>query len=337
MPAKKDTIKEQLAAILAEEAPPTFLLVDSTDSVRRERILDTVLDKFFSTDQLSPTVVKGGELKSAAALQQLESSLLATSLFSPQTLVIVKNTEDIPADKAAALVAIIKKLPEGSTLICCAKSLPAKNKLYALAKKQDVLLKTIPLKGTELANWIQRELKQQGIKRAPKNVVQGIATICDGSIDKAVAMIEHCALYSANGDVTYKDFEALYPEAPEQNEFALIDLLQNGSPADIDIALQRLWQNGKNAFMFLGLLNRTYTRYLTIRTLLDAGHAPGQIRHTLGMNEWVFNKHLNAVRKRPLERLEADLAALLRADSLLKNKSLGQAEVIAELAGSLSR
>ena len=337
MAEKKSTLKEELANILNQDAPPPYLVVSSGDLVRRERIIDSVLQTFFTEGQLKPEVFKGGELRSAEAVQQVEAALFSINLFNPTSVVIIREAQEMPADRAAQLAKLLPSIPEGACLLCSAKNLPSKNKLYGVAKKKGLLLKTSPLKGAELANWINKELKQSGIKRAPKSVVNGIATISDGSLDLAISIIEHCALFSNSGELSHKDFEALYPEAPEQNEFELIDLLHRGNPLELEIALERLWKNGKNVFMFLGLLTRTYSRYVSIRAMLDAGQPQGKIRHALGMNEWLFNKHFTVAKKRSLERLQSDLGALLRADSLLKNKNLGPAEVIAQLASSLSK
>jgi DNA polymerase III delta subunit len=337
MAEKKNSLREELAAILKQETPPPFLVVSSSDLVRRERIVDSVLKNFFNEGQLKPETFKGEELRSTEAVQQIEAALSSINLFNPASVVVIKEAQNMPADRAAQLAKLLPSIPEGACLLCSAHNLPSKNKLYSTAKRKNLLLKTIPLKGTELANWIGKELKQSGIKRAPKSVINGIATISNGSLDLAVSIIEHCSLYSDTGEITHKDFEALYPEASEQNEFELIDLLHRGNPLELDIALERLWLNGKNAFMFLGLLTRTYSRYVSIRAMLDAGQPQGKIRHALGMNEWLFNKHFTVAKKRSLARLQSDMAELLRADSLIKNKSLGPNEVIAQLASSLSK
>ena len=333
--ASKQSSRELLAQLLSRPAPPAFVLLTAPDTIRKERITQKIIDTYFEDLPLDPEVFNAEDLRTAAGIRTLSHAARSTSLFSPVTVIIIRSIDALPADRIRELTELLKTLTAGTCIIMLSELLPVKHALYSFCKKHDAEIKLEVLKGKELSTWITREFKQEGVKRVPASVVDAVAALSDGSLDTALTIIQHAALYSQNGELTHEELELLFPEMPQQNEFELIDLLQKGSAGELEIALQRLWSNGKNAFMFLGLLTRTYTRYITIRSLLDQGKNPASIRQLTGMKEWVFNKHLQVAKRHSFSRLQADLTALMHADSKLKNKSLGPAEVIAELASAL--
>lgn len=326
--------KEQLAEIIKSDSPPGYVLVVCPDEIRAERVIQQLMKSFFSDLSIKPDTFSGAELRSQS-LSEISNATQETSLFARFSLTVLNGIDALNAAQTAKLAEILPGIADGACLLMTARSLPAKNKVKTLAKSKCLLIEIPALKGDDLTKWIAKEAREAGLKKVPTSVISGIASLSGGSLDTAISILAHCALFSSDGNFSHADLELLYPEAPQQNEFELIDLLHSGNEQDLEIALQRLWHSGKNAFMFLGLLTSNYSRYLAIRSLLDQGNAPAVIRQIMGMKEWVFNKHLQIVKRKSFARLQRDFQALLLADSKLKNRSLGEPEVIAELSEQL--
>jgi DNA polymerase III delta subunit len=79
---------------------------------------------------------------------------------------------------------------------------------------------------------------------------------------------------------------------------------------------------GKSPFMLMALLNRSFSSYLAIRSLMDEGQNPQDVRQTLGITPWVFNKQLPIARRYSSDDLSRAFKTLVSVDSKLKNRSL---------------
>lgn len=337
VPKNQTNPKEVLSQILAQPLPPQSLLVCSPDQIRKERIITAVLEHFCTEPYAQATIINAAEINSQR-FSELEATLYSRDLFSSTSYVLLRNVDSLPKNYVKELASLMKNIPTGSCLLVTAQALLAKNPIKAFCKKDGYLIDLEVLKDSSFTRWIEKEIKHSGLSKVPRGVITAISTLADNSADTAHAIIEQCALYSADGSISEKELGMLFPSAPVQNEFALIDLLHSGqtdSSAAIELALERLWGNGKNSFAFLSLLTRTYATCLSIRSMLDSGLASGVIRQRLEMKEWTFNKHLPVAKKKSFRRLQHDYKCLLQADSKLKNKSLGDHEVIAEVAHAL--
>lgn len=332
--AHTDPVKlaQELAA-LPECAPSIAVVVP--DAVRRERLIEMLLKPFVNT--ADPVAVKRlrGEDITLRVLEELRNDLQSISLFSPQRYFVVRDIERIHAAVQKELPKLISEIPQGSHIVVTAAELKTTNPLRKLFSKANRLIELPALEGIELKRWIQKELKNAGLTDVESGVVEAIADVGDGSPDRIRAVIERVSLYLDGAKVTAKDVRGLFSATPDPNEFALIDAIAAGNPAGSEILLRELFEEGKNPFLLLSLLGRTFSNFLVIKRLLDSGRTPGDVRQLMGMTQWVFDKQVQGLRRYSAPKLAQALGAIVRADSKLKNKSLGADEVIGRLCSEL--
>jgi len=328
--AQTDPVKlaQELAAL--PECAPSIAVV-APDLVRRERLVEMLLKPFANlADPIAVKRLRGEDL-SPRILEELKNDLQTVSLFSPQRYFIVREVDRANAAAQKELPKILEDIPTGSHIIVTAADLKQTNPLHKLFSKANRLIALPALEGIDLKRWIQKELKNAALTDIENAVPDAIADVGDDSPDKILGIIERLSLYLGEGKVTVKDVRSLYSATPDPNEFALIDAIAGSNPAGIEVLLHELFEDGKNPFLLLSLLGRTFSNFLVIKRLLDSGRSPGDVRQLMGMTQWVFDKQVQGLRRYTAPQLAKALGAIVRADSKLKNKSLGTDEVIGGL------
>ncbi|MFM1847402.1 MAG: hypothetical protein RL417_876 [Pseudomonadota bacterium] len=332
--AQTDPVKlvQELAAL--PECAPAVMVV-CPDGVRRERVVETLLKPFTNTrDPLAVKRLRGEDL-SPRALEELKNDLLSVSLFSPKRFFVIRDIERATAAAAKELAAIIETIPPGSHVVLTAAELKTTNPLHKVFSKAKRLVEFPPLEGLDLKRWVQKELKAAGLTEIGSGVVETIIDVGGDSAETISTVIERTALYLDGGKIEVKDVRSLFTAAPDPNEFALIDAIAAKNPAGVEVLLHELFEEGKNPFLLLSLLGRTYSNFLVIKRLLDSGRSPADVRQLMGMTQWVFDKQLQGLRRYSTPQLAKALGAIVRADSKLKNRSLGTDEVIGSLCAEL--
>jgi DNA polymerase III delta subunit len=89
--------------------------------------------------------------------------------------------------------------------------------------------------------------------------------------------------------------------------------------------------------MLLGLLTKTFVTLYRIRAMLEKGLQQQDIRTSIGLSPWLFNRYVPIARNQTLNALSSHCEALLRADFRLKDKSIGHGATFSTLASRISQ
>jgi DNA polymerase III delta subunit len=343
---------ELVKAILAGQDCPLLVEILSPDFVRRKRILNLFLNKFLpgavSSKGVTPIGAKheagpglallrmDGRTFTERELRTLRDELGALSLFSKKRFFSIEHVDEVEPELHKALAELAANASHDVRIIISGSKLPESSALKKLAKEKHTLIELEELQGAELKRWIEKELRQAGFGSWEDGVVALITEVGESSPDTIVQDIEHLSLYLESDTLSVKNVEQLFVQRTVAGEFELIDNLARGDRLKAEVQLSSLFDAGKNAFMFLGLLSRTFSNYLAIRSMLDKGLSPDKIRAELGMAPWLFNKQLSAAKNYSQKKLKRAIEIILRADSKLKNRSLGNETIFSELLDGLA-
>ena len=127
-----------------------------------------------------------------------------------------------------------------------------------------------------------------------------------------------------------KDVQTLFSDSLDASEFDFVDALMQKNAARSESLLQVLLASGKNPFMLVSLLQRSFSTYVSIAALLKDGKNPTEAGQILKIPPWLLRKHLAVVQKHPIQQLKRCVEALVRVDSKLKNRSLGTESIFSE-------
>ncbi len=323
--------------ILAEKCAPASLLIIAPDLLRKERLLKNLAQNFFGgKDQAPLRRLKGGALNSRD-LAFLDEESHSLSLFSANRYVVIDDIEEIKAETAKQLAHILENSPAaGLSIFLLAKELPAANVLYKFHAKIALLIKLESLKDAELSMWAAKEIESQGINSCAPEARESLLALAEGSLDKLAQYISHAALFSTDGNLDEKTVDMLFPEKVAANEYEIFDYLSQNNSSRAELQLAMLLRSGKNPFLLLSLVSRTYLSYYSIRACLDQGMSVPQVSEKLKIPPWLLHKHITAMGKRTRKRLSRDIRSILKTDSRLKNRSVGPDAVLSGLISELA-
>lgn len=326
----KNDAKKRLKELLGEKKLPPCLMILSPDEIRRERVLTLLRDRFLGSSEF--TSINASELKQNN-IEAIFSEATSPSLFSPSSCLVIRQCDSLNAAVTKLLIPLLKKT--NSNVFLLGKPLQARSVLRKFFTESKSILELDEAKGFELQRWIAKECKRAEISEISKDAIAAIASIANDDCDLAYRVVTHLSLYSNDGKVTLKDVSALFESEIIPNEFELLDQIMQGNLGKKEAMLGSLLRTGKNPFLMTALFGRNLANYRTIRAMLDKGMGSGQVRGALGVSPWIFNKQATAAKSRSEENFRKSMHAILRADSKLKNKSLGAEEVFGQFLSNL--
>ncbi|MCB0310557.1 MAG: DNA polymerase III subunit delta [Bdellovibrionales bacterium] len=337
--ATKTKVKNPLELLKDFGEPPAHLLIISPDDIRLERALNHFLENTCSLDpkKLGNAVsrYRATDL-STADLNKLKDQLRSLSLFNQLQVHIVLQLDQVTAAAAKEIMDACKNAGPGVCVIYCAKSLPSNSTIRKTFATKNLLIEFNQLKGFEINRWIQKELRARGVTNFTDQVVATLAQLGHEHLDQIDRFLEHAVLYSDGDTITSQDLQQLFTHHIEPSEFEFIEALEQQNPAKAELLASQLILGGKNLFGLLALISRIFSNYLQIKFMATQGRSVNEIRESLGMNPWVFNKSLVSAKKYNMEQLREIQKVLISTDSKLKNRSLGAESLLSDLIRNLS-
>lgn len=320
-----------------DNCPPVVLIV-SPDQIRGERFVAALMQKFIPLSSNQQSAIKKLSARNLTSndLKILQQELASLSLFSPIKSALVTQIQELSTGLNKELCNLANEMPGDAYLFLTCGEIKKTDPIYKLCRSKKCLVEIPALSGQNLHQWVERELQHAGIKQYPKAAVTAIIELGANSPDQIVRLVNHLALFSENQSLSTEDIFDVFITASNPNEFRLIDALANGKPLQAQAELSQLIAGGKSPFLFLALVYKTFSNYLTIRTLAENGQKMPLIRDRLKLPPWLFDKQAAAANKYKLYQLKACLSAIVGADSKLKNRSLGDEFVLIELLQKLA-
>jgi DNA polymerase III delta subunit len=301
-----------------------FTLVTSADFTRRNEVAN--IQELQLRELCQNEVVKLSSSSFSPAT--FEKMVVSPSLFSPKQGFIIKDVDELEKDAIKSLIVILKKWQP--LLLAVGKSLPKSHPLVVLALKQSWINLPV-LKDDELAKWLAERFMNLTGQKLSARLSSRIVELAEGNLDIAVQLLEQISLILDSSNL----IEEVLAKSWNLTEFELIDMLSKAELPQVVAGINRLIEQGKNPFGFIGLLFRTLTNYLAVRELLDSGMIPAKIQSQLGLSPWLFKKYLQGLGNKSAKSLHDSVIAVLKASQKLRNANVGVESVIEELIWTL--
>ncbi|MCB0339492.1 MAG: DNA polymerase III subunit delta [Bdellovibrionales bacterium] len=327
---------KRVKELLEQSECPRALLLLSPDRVRRERITKLFFSKFIPADASNAVTSFDANNLNEKSLRALRDDFSSLSLFSRIRFFLIRNVETLSAKATDELLKILQIASPQAPLVLHGTKLASNSRLLKALSREGLAIVFEEAQAGELRRWITKELKAQGVTEAPQSVVDLICRLAmeeqgEPAFDAAAKVVEQLALYLGQEPATDEAFYELFDLTVDLNEFELIDALSAGDIRKVERLGTKLTKTGKNPFAFLGLLSKTYSSYLVIRSLLDQGIPLREVRRSAKMKPWLFDKYLTGAKCYSQEELHHNIEALVRADSRLKGRSLATENIFGML------
>lgn len=324
-----------LKEITSQKVCPLCVLITSPDRVRRERAVRYAIGRFAGSNY-RPKSYSFGE-QGRSNFSAFLSDISEPSLFEPTRYVLINAIEQAKVVDLEPLTALLSKKIEGLHVFIAGSGLPNSQNFKKAIDKLATSIAFEPLKGAELRRWTERELKQGGVEGASDEIMELVISLAGEEPEQISALIEKLSLYLDGDKPTADVIRKLTPGRPSASDFELADALLSKKRGATEVLIHNLISQGSSPFMLLGLLTKTFVTLYRIRALLDRGAQQQDIRTSLGISPWLFNKYIPIAKSQSLASLSKHCDTLLRADFRLKDKSIGPAATLSAAAAKISK
>lgn len=334
-----DDSLELLKSITSASSCPALFLFCAPDEIRRRRFCELLVDKFLTKAGLDPAscaTYLDAKTLDHRQLIALRDDLSSLSLFSSFRIFFIRNLDQLSSANTDTFLKMFASELPGVACIGLAASFPSNSVILKHFKSKKAAVVLAELQADELTRWVQKELKAQGITEHDAAVIEQLVQIGEASPDRIAQIISHLALYVDSQKLTSKDVYALFSDSLAASEYDFVDALMQRSEGRSESLIQVILASGKNPFMLVSLLQRSFATYLSVAALLKAGKSSAEIAQSLRVPPWLLKKHLAVIQKYSVDQLKHCVEALLRADSKLKNRSLGTESIFSEFVYSVT-
>ncbi len=332
---KSSSAAALLKEITSMKTCPLCVFIGAPDRIRRERALRFIISRFAGKDfrPLSYSFTEQGRQNISGLLNEISEP----SLFEPTRYVVIRGIETAKVVDLEPLTNFMNKKIEGVHIILVGEGFPQSQNFKKAVEKLGTVLTFERLKGAELRRWTERELKQARVEGVTDEMLELAISLAAEEPESIAALIEKLSLYLDGDAPTTETMRKLIPGRSSASDFELADALLSKRRAPTEVLIHQLLSQGSSPFMLLGLLTKTFVTLYRIRAMLDKGLQQDDIRTSLGISPWLFNKYFPIARTQTLSALSSHCEALLRADFRLKDKSIGHGATLSTLASQISQ
>jgi DNA polymerase III delta subunit len=330
--ATQDPLKDLLSS-LKETSAARACLVLCPDLIRRLRVAERITS---SLNPNSEQVNLDGNTVNEDQLKKAFFSAQNISLFSSETFLIIHGIDGLNAHLTKIMLNLINEMSASTLVVGLASKLPSNSSLLKFFSERNRVFSLTELQGAELERWIAKEFTQQGVKNTPQVVCSAVRQASHESPDEAYEIISKLALYCDCDTVSIEDLRALIPLESQVDEFDFISKISSAPRAQLELMVQQLLSQGVSPFPLLALIHKNFSSYYGLKELASSQVNDEVKARLLGTPPWLIKKLSPLAARYSSEQLRLALAAIARADGLLKNRSLGPEAILGELMESLT-
>jgi DNA polymerase-3 subunit delta len=210
------------------------------------------------------------------------------------------------------------KIPDSTVLVLVDGVVTSANPLFKeLTLKATV--KSFPLlRDSQLREWIQRRVADQGGKISPK-AVQLLARIVGSNLWIMASEIDKLILFASNRRIEEADIKALVGYTQQATIFSVVDAILEPKAEMAEQLLQNLFQSGVAPTYILFMLSRQVQLIVRARELKNQKRPNIDIQTRLGFSsEYALRRTLEQASRYSLARLREIYYHLLETDLSIK-------------------
>ncbi|WP_372012390.1 DNA polymerase III subunit delta [Pseudoxanthomonas sp. 10H] len=241
---------QPLHAAYLVAGPETLHVLEAADAIRARARAEGAEREVFDADGRDPD------------WDGLSASFNAPSLFSSRRLIELRLPGGKPGKTGAEVIAAFCDNPPGDvTLMIVAGdwSKAHHGKWVDAVSRRGVVSIAWAVKPHELPGWIERRLRERGLRATP-DAVQGLAERVEGNLLAAAQEIEKLALLAPEGDLDLATMQSLVADAARYDVFRLVEATLSGQAAQVRRMLAGLRAEGEQVAGLMPMVIREVLR-----------------------------------------------------------------------------
>ena len=255
MELRPDQLAAQAAAqplrpVYLVAGPEPLLVLEAADAIRARARAEGAEREVFEAEGRDPD------------WDGLEAAFNAPSLFSSRRLLELRLPGGKPGKTGAKVIEAFCRQPPGDvTLLIVAGdwSKAHHGKWVDAVSRSGVGSIAWAMKPHELPGWIDRRLRERGLRAAPE-AVQGLAERVEGNLLAAAQEIDKLVLLAPDGPLDLEAMQSLVADAARYDVFRLIESTLSGQPAQVQRMLAGLRAEGEQVAGLMPMVTRELLR-----------------------------------------------------------------------------
>ncbi len=221
-------------------------------------------------------------------------------------------------DEYKSLSTYIGKIPDSTTLVLIESRITNNNPFFrGLADK--AVVKSFPLlRDTQLRQWIQRRVAEEGGSISPQ-AVDLLTKLIGSNLWIMASEVNKLVLFTSGRCIEEGDVKTVVSYGQQDSVFAMVDAIVEFKAELAEQLLQRLLQRGAAPAYLLVMLSRQVQMIVRAKELGNQGKPKTEIQHRLGLaSEFALRKTLEQASRYSLPRLREVYHQLLETDLSIK-------------------
>ncbi len=273
-------------------------------------------------EQLNESIYEGG----VSAMEIIESAE-TLPLMCDRRLVVVKDWTLLMNGKAKnetedtdRMLAWLKTVPSTCCLVLYFTDQPdTRKKLTRELKSLAEWVQFDLLSDTDIARWLNRQLKDTG-KQIEPSAVERLVFMAGRALTTLSQELNKLSAYVGNSAViTADDVEAVVTPSTECTVFQMIDCVLRRQPARAQLLLKNMLENGESRIGALAMLTRQLRMLTHIRLMRNQGMTLAEIEKKLTLNHYAATRAAEQAGKFTVESLEEGYRACVDTDYAIKS------------------
>lgn len=207
---------------------------------------------------------------------------------------VVKNIDELPAQKQKKFLSFLKNLPDRSVMILVTSG-KKKNKFIKKIEKMEDLkeINCKPLKGNKLFKWVKKRVNQKG-KNISSPAVSLLLEKSEKDLFNIDSELEKLVLYTDKDTITTKEIDLLITKNVHYHVFNLIDKACEKKVGEAMDILQQMFTHNIPVPKIVGALGWQLRRMVRGKILLERENkSPYQVTNILNIPKYFSDKYLS--------------------------------------------
>ena len=282
-------------------------------------------------EQLNESIFEG-----AVSAGEIIESAETLPLMCDKRLVVVKDWPLLLSGKAKneaedteRMLAWLKAVPDTCCLVLYLTDQPDTRK--KLGKELKSLAEWVQfdlLSDADIARWCNRQLKEIG-KQIDPSAVERLVFMAGRALTTLLQELHKLAAYVGESTmVTAADVEAVVTPSTECTVFQMIDCVLRRQPAQAQLLLKNMLENGESRIGALAMLTRQLRMLTHIRLMRNQGMTLPEIEKKLNLNHYAATRAAEQAGKFSPESLQEGYRACVDTDYAIKSGRMRDAAAL---------
>lgn len=265
---------------------------------------------------------------------QIMDNFEVLPFMSDKRFVIVKNTPYfnpnktmLTEDQEERLISYMEN-PASETIVIfqCGVSIDKRRRIYKAASKKGKVIELNKLEGSDLNNWIKRNIKSFG-----KDIDNSAIELLVGNIgysgknstktlhDIRNEILKLVGFVGEKTNIAVSDVNSILEKSLESNIFEMVDSMGDGKSYMALRTTDELLLEGESEFMILSMIARHFRLLKKTKAYLESGYTASTIGPKLGLHPFVAKKYSSQTSKFTHKLLTKIITEITEADYRIKS------------------